>query len=147
MTALKDREKGRVWLFLDDNQRVRGTARCPGRVQDLGPDDQLPQYPRDRPRVHKKYKGELEPRIGGPRGREIELLIDDPIERSRQGRAADREGGPLGHIVVLSAHNRGKSDVGRGPPLGYFYVDEPKPSRPVRALLIHRAFKGLEGRS
>ena len=67
MTALKDREKGRVWLFLDDNQRVY-EARLD--VPDEFKTSDLTTNCRNTleiaREVHKKYKGELEPRIGGP---------------------------------------------------------------------------------
>lgn len=149
LTMLNDHDKGQVWLFLDDNQRVyEAQLDVPDEFRPFDLTVNCRNTQEIAREVHKKYKGEIEPEISGPVGREIELLIvDDPIETVQQKvvHLIETEEVPPQDIVVLSAHNRERSEVGQaGLPGKYFYVDKPELLGPYVRFSSIRGFKGLE---
>ncbi len=96
MSTLRDPAEDPVWLFLDDNQRVYDQQ------LDIPPEFtpvELDVNCRNTKAIHreviKKYEGEIEPRVIGPPGRDVEMYRDrrPAGDRRPADRAALRKGG------------------------------------------------------
>lgn len=148
LAMLREPEKDPVWLFLDDNQKVYD--------QQL---DVPPEYTpveldvncRNTRAIHKevikKYRGEIEPKAIGPKGRDVELYRTDHQPATVAEiieRLCGREEVPPQDIVVLSAHNVDNSEVGASKPGRFELVKEPQPVGPYIRFSSIRGFKGLE---
>lgn len=146
--TLADPDSSPVWLFLDDNQAVygdrlempHGFARF-----DLGVNC------RNTRRIHEwvrnYYRGDVEPEVRGPEGREVELIhtgdqasaVIDVLDR-----LCGEEGIPTEDVVVLSSHGFDNCAVLGAEQDRYTFVrGRPGRSGEVRLGSI-RGFKGLE---
>lgn len=148
-TLLEDPDEGPIWLFLDDNQQVYGaTLEIP---KEYRPFD-LTVNCRNTQAIHreviKKYDGEVEPEALGPEGREVELILTDDQPQAVGALIADLCGPqevPPQDVVVLSAHNRKRSQVGSSKlPGPYKFVEEPVAVGPYIRFGSIRGYKGLE---
>ncbi len=148
LTTLRDPDEDYVWLFLDDNQRVYDSELVmpPGFTR-----FDLTVNCRNTQAIHaevlKKYKGDIEPEVVGPPGRDVELMLSadqaDTVEAVIQRLCGDEEVEPQ-DVVVLSSHAIEKSEVGQSDPGSYTFVKEPKPLGPYVRFSSIRGFKGLE---
>ena len=148
MTTLKDPEKGqRLAVPRRQPARLRGAARRPGRVQAVRPHRQLPQHPGDRPRGPQEVQGRDRARDQRPgrAARSSCSIVDDPIETVQRKvvHLIEKEEVPPQDIVVLSAHNREESEVGRGRAARRVLLRrQARAARPVRAVLLDPRLQG-----
>lgn len=146
MLTLRDEEKGSVWLFLDDNQRIYDS--------DLEIPEGFVQFDlnvncRNTQAIHRQvaqlYRGEVVPEVKGPEGRDIEMLhtADQPaaVAALLKRFVEDEELRAKRDIVVLSGHGREKSAVYNGMP-GPIRLSDERGKRGVFFSSI-RGFKGL----
>jgi hypothetical protein len=148
MATLEDPETAHVWLFMDDNQRVyEAKLDVPPEFRpfDLTVNSRNTQaIARE---VHKKYRGEIEPEMLGPPGREVDYYetADGPatVAALVQSICGKHEVPPQ-DVVVLSAHGFDKSAVREVDAGGYQFVREPQPLGNYVQLSSIRGFKGLE---
>ena len=148
MPLLRTPEKDPVWLFMDDNQDVYGIGSDPPEgfvVEDLTVNCRNTQM--IAAEVHKKYKGEVEPEMLGPEGREIGFYTSDDQPATVSALIGELCGEgevPPQDIVVLSSHGFDNSAVAQSKPAGLEFVKEYAPlGNKVRCSSI-RGFKGLE---
>lgn len=148
LLTLREPDSDFVWLFSDDNQRVYES--------ELEIPDGFFRYDltvncRNTQAIHaevlKKYRGEIEPEVLGPPGREVELFQSDDQAATVSSvieRLCGSEEVLPQDVVVLSSHNIDGSKVGASPPAGYTFEREAKPLGPHIRFSSIRGFKGLE---
>jgi len=145
---LTDPEASPVWLFLDDNQEVYD-ARLevpPGYAR-----FELSVNCRNTRRIHewvrRYYRGEVEPSVRGPEGREVELIHtgDGPATVAAVvERLCGREGVAPQDVVVLSEHGYDNSAI-PGQAGGRYELVRERGAHGNRIQLSSiRGFKGLE---
>jgi hypothetical protein len=145
--TLRDEDKGSIWLFMDDNQRVYAAQlEVPREYVPYDLDVNCRNTQAIHREVMKLYRGGVKPRVLGPPGREADLMLSD----DEPGTVAAIIERLCGHedvrpqdVVVLSAHGRQRSAVlAAGLRNGLRYVDE----RGRRGIYFSsiRGFKGLE---
>jgi hypothetical protein len=149
MLTLQDPDRDQVWLFMDANQTVyEAQLDVP---DEFHPFD-LTWNCRNTQAIHneviKKYKGEVEPEVIGPKGRPPELIKAKDQASAVSGvvkRLVDEEEVAPQDIAILSAHNLNGSKVGRaGLPGELRYSENPPTLGPYIRFSSIRAFKGLE---
>ena len=148
-STLRDPDDGRIWLFLDDNQRIY---------------DQTLNVPREYVRwdltvncrntqaihgeVMKLYEGEIRPDVRGPAGRPVELHVtpDQPsVVAGVLERLCGREEILPQDIVVLSSHAAAKSEVAGDGAVGRFRFTGERGKLGDHVFFSSiRGFKGLE---
>jgi hypothetical protein len=149
LCTLREPDEDLVWLFMDENQRVFGAElQVP---KEYRPFD-LTVNCRNTQAIHrevlKKYKGEIEPDVVGPEGRELELLQTDnqpaTVAAVLEQLCGEEEVVPQ-DVVVLSSHSFKKSKVASdAKPAGLTLQENPEPIGPYIRFSSIRAFKGLE---
>lgn len=145
---LTDPEASPVWLFLDDNQEVYDARlEVPSGYAHF----ELSVNCRNTRRIHewvrRYYRGEVEPSVRGPEGREVELIHtgDGPATVAAVvERLCGREGVAPQDVVVLSEHGYDKSAIPGQAGGRYEFVRERGAHGNRIQLSSIRGFKGLE---
>lgn len=151
LLTLRDEASAYIWLFMDANQQVYGANfEEPEGFVHFDLDVNCRNTAAIHREVIKKYKGEVEPRVMGPEGRELELFeTDDQAAKvaSVLQRLCGREEVAPQDVVVLSSHGTasGNSRVAAAGRLGNYTLTE---ERGKLGNYVHfssiRGFKGLE---
>ena len=145
--GLRDEENARIWLFLDDNQRIYdGNLTIPEGFFHY----ELSTNCRNTQAIHREllklYEGDMEPEVSGPLGRDVELCHSNDQPATVEAvldRLLDSEDVSAKQIVVLSSHGKKKSAVRER--LGRRLVDDRSRANGAKVLFSSiRAFKGLE---
>jgi hypothetical protein len=146
--GLRDEDRGPIWLFMDDNQRIYDQTLT------VPPDflsTELTVNCRNTQAIHREvmklYDGSVEPDVRGPEGRRVELIHTDD-QATTVANVIERLCGegevPPQDVVVLSGHGWENSDVAGALPGRYRLSRERgKPGDVVQFSSI-RGFKGLE---
>jgi len=147
--TLRDPDRGLVWLFMDDNQRVyEARLDVPDEFRPFDLTVNCRNTQAIAHEVLKKYEGEIEPDVIGPPGREVELIQTHDQARAVAatiGRLCEEEEIVPQDIVVLSSHSMRGSSIGRSAlPEPYSFVDHYALVGPYIRFSSIRAFKGLE---
>ena len=129
LVILRDPEKGAIWLFLDDNQDVFGSGL---EIPDGYMRWDLSVNCRNTQAIHaevmKKYRGEVEPQVKGPPGRDARFVParDQPQAVAERDRAPVRRARRCRRRTssCLSSHGTENSAVFNGLPGQYRLVDE-----------------------
>jgi superfamily I DNA/RNA helicase len=149
LLTLRDPDEDLVWLFMDANQQVyEARLDVPKEFRPFDLTVNCRNTQAIAREVLKKYKGEIEPEVIGPPGREVELIQTDDQAAAVSAvvqQLCGKEEVPPQDVVVLSSHNLDRSEVGRaGLPDRYSYVKDPVPLGPKIRFSSIRGFKGLE---